>query len=842
MSKIAFKSLLASMPVGMNKESAGIESPDEVQLEQDFGRMAYLFLKDRAAGLIPYLLGFEIVDREEDGSKAVGIFGFKLGEDYYYVPAFFTSGQIKGMDLLYSKSTNMFMPLRESWVNTIVNKQTIALGDGVGNVDNLRRTFEQPRFDFLAVPPNLPAGTVPKVAQVVDVTDEIDNGDVNECVCDAAPGTPHKAGCPMFGKTACENGNGPRACKCPRGKCTCKKQTISNKALDVVKTSFDVWNEMQNAMSELLEKDADFQMAWAGAISKLEKKPLPFDKTAEGSDLITFLQNRGGPAAVKALFEKLSTDYGFAKAALTFYPSIESLYVSNFDANLAPVKKADKIEVLSQVTDYMDGKSKQRIVRDGFTLKDNRDEPEKSEVYEVDYPKRFQNPEQNGLYDVLLRHGGTTQAWVFQPAAASKNQNMVVVEPTKKHYFLAEPGAVFVRGDEITEGKNPYSETVALQDMEIGNKYIAIDDKGNATMPFIVSSVMAENGERIRVKINWQDWPVERRPSYGHDFETLGSRNRLSRSTIESASRPDYLEFGGFNSRVISGSGQDTWVIPNNWKALLLGDDASCEVFKPGTLTDVEAALTKNAFHKLAVESDGVEYHIRFDDQFQDGRGMNYKTAMLRLVSKYGLPVDAAEDILKEANDGVKARRMVKLGQYASQGAPTSNLVGYSMPGDPGQATGIDSFTGATVVQPQVDLMRGKTIGQTPPINSIQPGFNLGGEAQQDLQAGNLAQQAAQAGQKKVFDHAAIGGLSKAYDSNAIIDTYIPELTKALDRVGRVLFLFYWKNEDFSERYGSEDMAEMEDMIRGVFKSFGDLVLQLKKKSVEPEDKGSALM
>ena len=54
----------------------------------------------------------------------------------------------------------------------------------------------------------------------------------------------------------------------------------------------------------------------------------------------------------------------------------------------------------------------------------------------------------------------------------------------------------------------------------------------------------------------------------------------------------------------------------------------------------------------------------------------------------------------------------------------------------------------------------------------------------------------------------------------------------ALDRLGRILFIFYWKNEDFAERYGEEDLAEMEDMLRGVFKSYGDLVLKLKEKSV----------
>jgi hypothetical protein len=68
-----------------------------------------------------------------------------------------------------------------------------------------------------------------------------------------------------------------------------------------------------------------------------------------------------------------------------------------------------------------------------------------------------------------------------------------------------------------------------------------------------------------------------------------------------------------------------------------------------------------------------------------------------------------------------------------------------------------------------------------------------------------------------------------------VIDSYVPELLKAMDRLGRVLFLFYWKNEEFVERYGSEDLAEMEDMLRGVFKSFGDLVLKLRQKAIDSD-------
>ena len=146
------------------------------------------------------------------------------------------------------------------------------------------------------------------------------------------------------------------------------------------------------------------------------------------------------------------------------------------------------------------------------------------------------------------------------------------------------------------------------------------------------------------------------------------------------------------------------------------------------------------------------------------------------------------------------------------------------------------SGLGLPMEQPFMEANEGVPLGAGEWQDSTQPGFAVGGQSEQESGMGEdinaLAQQAAMTGQKHIFDHASIGGLARMYDSGAAIDMYVPDLTKALDRLGRILFIFYWKNEDFAERYGEEDLAEMEDMLRGVFKSYGDLVLKLKQKSV----------
>ena len=106
----------------------------------------------------------------------------------------------------------------------------------------------------------------------------------------------------------------------------------------------------------------------------------------------------------------------------------------------------------------------------------------------------------------------------------------------------------------------------------------------------------------------------------------------------------------------------------------------------------------------------------------------------------------------------------------------------------------------------------------------------------------NLAQQASDIGQKTVFDHAAIGGLAKVYDTSAVIDSYLPEFMQTIDRLGRLIFLYYWKHEDFTSRYGTSDAVEIEDTLRGTFKQLGDLTLKLKQKGIGPEDADSVTL
>ncbi len=102
-------------------------------------------------------------------------------------------------------------------------------------------------------------------------------------------------------------------------------------------------------------------------------------------------------------------------------------------------------------------------------------------------------------------------------------------------------------------------------------------------------------------------------------------------------------------------------------------------------------------------------------------------------------------------------------------------------------------------------------------------------------------QNAAQTGQREIFDTAMIGSMLKAVRDDSMVDRYLGDLTKGMDRLGRILFFFFWHGDQFAERYGKQDLPELEDSLRNSFEALGDVIIFLRQKSIQPfpEEAGS---
>ena len=104
-----------------------------------------------------------------------------------------------------------------------------------------------------------------------------------------------------------------------------------------------------------------------------------------------------------------------------------------------------------------------------------------------------------------------------------------------------------------------------------------------------------------------------------------------------------------------------------------------------------------------------------------------------------------------------------------------------------------------------------------------------------------LYQMSQERGVGAMFEHGVVGSLTNTFDSAAMIDTYMPDLLAGLDRIGRILFLFYWKPEDFAQAFGSDDQSQLENKLVSNFKSYGDLLIDLLQKTKQRQQ-GSVSM
>lgn len=84
---------------------------------------------------------FQVIDKNEDDTKAASVFGFKVGKQWFYAPVFFMNGELKGYELLYMKNQDTFVPLQENWVNYLINRKPVELGEKLLHTQSRNRAF-----------------------------------------------------------------------------------------------------------------------------------------------------------------------------------------------------------------------------------------------------------------------------------------------------------------------------------------------------------------------------------------------------------------------------------------------------------------------------------------------------------------------------------------------------------------------------------------------------------------------------------------------------------------------------------------------------------------------------
>lgn len=757
-----FTGLLASI-----EKIGGIERPDQQQMELDFSQMAAQFVIDRAPALTPYALGFEIVERDDDGTHVCGVFGYKIGAEFYMIPAFFINGQIKGLNSIYSKSTNMFSPLTEGVIDKLISRSTVELGKGVDR-GSVQRDLLMPSFDNFR---------------------SLGGGDGG------------------------------------------------NKYASEMK---QMWNSAASITMSMLENDPSFQNEVGAALIKKAGMG-DLDVMAGDSPLISYLKATG-PTSTLSFLNAVGSDAKLASAVVDMYGSVDPFKIEAYDTDCIerkPKPKPDgkKVTIVYSSGSNLSGADKKRLVRDGFRIVDKREPTEKSDLYDIEFVKSYSNHDAPGKYNLLLSSGVTTEAWVLRPFNIDSRGLTACVETDKHCLAMADPSLVYTRSLGV-EGDTAYDSGVDIQNMKLKGRYMLVNKKGNYLGPFTVSSVCNDPNERLRVAIQWP-WYARAKDTKYPEFRSCAEHRNIIELVPGQRGDP---RLSGDNIIVVPEADMRALELNYPTDAEACGyNDAEKDAFRPGSPADVYDALFQEGFRNVSVIQDpSLTGTCRLKVDGVLSHPVSYKSAFVTLVGNYGYHVEDADEAVTEMDvKGMSSRlALVKLAQESGVNMPWVQLPEF---------TGADPYSGAMTQGPQSAVMTGNEPNVLPPQRPFTPGMADGtaytpGPPQPDQEALQVAMQAAQSGQRTVFDHAGIASLAKLYDVNTVLDSYVPEMTKALDRIGRILFLFQWKSDEFVDRFGADSLPDMEDQLGSVYKSFGDLVLKLREKAINPDQSSSVNM
>lgn len=586
----------------------------------------------------------------------------------------------------------------------------------------------------------------------------------------------------------------------------------------------------------------------------------------DGSLLRKFIEEDGGFKAIRKLASYMDSCWEFAEAIANNIPS-ES-YIPDGELGQALISKhkiikeastpkpklqlfvggLDKIQALPK--DDIE-KSASHMVKYGYDLWDDRMPDQINPVYQpmVEDMEMIGEP---GMYEVLMQDGTTRKAFVGYKSRSQVGEDIGSNWPSdplcgSDHLQEFAPSKmVIVFDDDNTSicawdgvyGNQQKTLTEVINDndlkttMEAGNAYRIFDpESGSLTEPIYCISKSNKAGIEF--------YKIHR--EYGRAL-TIRRNKDLKENNIP----------GGL-------LGADCYFVPvavnrktdqRGVREIHHSDDTYYEMCckEPDQLLGSSATLRDWALEtgvkKATLTHNAGDYRLRlsFRDQSRD---MNRVSMHCKLACEHRIHSSTADQLL------IKAEKDGEVEFLFGEPGATKRASVIRLLGQPHFNMSRDGDFDVDLDYPQHQILETDTDQDEPPEQHIgdafDPGMGLGPQEEGDgLPHGiimssspeQLAQLAMSSEAPQVFEHGVVGSLVQTFDAVAMIDKYIPDMEQALDRLGRILFLFYWKPRDFEDAYGTDDMANMENQILSNFRSFGDLVLELLKKS-ERQRRGS---
>ena len=106
--------------------------------EINLAQMADAEITQNIPSLANYKIGFQIIDKNDDGTRGVGVMIYKMNRQWIYVPVFFLNGRLRGYIEMYMPDRRQFVPTRENWISYISSRQASAIGTPAERLNTTR--------------------------------------------------------------------------------------------------------------------------------------------------------------------------------------------------------------------------------------------------------------------------------------------------------------------------------------------------------------------------------------------------------------------------------------------------------------------------------------------------------------------------------------------------------------------------------------------------------------------------------------------------------------------------------------------------------------------------------
>lgn len=774
--------------------------------EKAFSSIAHAHINDKAPKLSKYEVGFQLIEKNEDDTRGVGVIGYKVGDVFVLVPIFFINGNIRGTDVMYVKNFDILLPFTERWVDELLfNKGQLGRAitkdlQSLGVATPFYMTVTRPPYKYGSFHGDFVHDFIVLLGRTcyADIDKDISFKNVKKFtnLADTYPLQTLK----YLTKAALY---------CP--------EII--KGIDIFYPKF---------IDKLLKK-AKNQLNSRNRLRSVLNNQLP---SLSQNSLLT------NPLVKKSNYKNTNL------TNLEIYHAVKN--------NLLTIDDYKQLQQFGIIF------SKEAIARE--------EEKQKNEIV-INVKENFNlySPNTTNIYSTLISPNRFKKCLIaINPALPYGRLNAaLIVDLSNKHFDFHHKTKIYVRDvpgrnvlrDYLNDLSTPaslpkdtifmlISENDATVPLRVLEEYSGDEAAGQSEV-YIVEPVVPQSTLKDLVpfsnygKKHYDDIVYLKKDV---DYDIVGYDRASNEKDLDQLSYARLLKnkkstnnqisdfYKPFRLILLKRPGRkllihsDGLYVPDSFKILKLGSEA--EVVRPDNPINLAMKLASSAEYIKIAKFGDKEFLIN-NQLFDFSKALNF------LCDNKNLSIKTSIKLLKEALETGKVEVLVKKARNTIANLTTG---GPSAPRIPDEMfTGVDTnFPGQTYVT-QPSMAVNLPVQEASALLTDRSVYDP--TVMPDTQLSQVVQKAVQLGNKDIFDVSNLSILLNAADLS-LVDEFIPDLIKGVDKLGRILIMLYWHFDKFVNRYGLDDVRKLENLLREAIKRNGDLILDLRQKELFKENFG----